>query len=143
YEALQLIERSDNWLHVAWQILFAALASGSFVILFQGSAWDIPAAAAAGGLGYIGFLLFHRATRIKFFAEFIAALVVGCTAVLAVRLGLGFEADKIIIGAVMPRVPGVAIVNAVRDLMAGHIVSGTTKGIEALLTALSIGAGIA
>lgn len=143
YEALRDLEHSVSAMHIAWQLLFAAIASGSFVILFQGTHHDMPAAAVAGGLGYIAFLLFHRATRIKFFAEFMAALVVGCVAVLATRAGLGFETSKIIIGAVMPLVPGVPIVNAVRDLMAGHMVSGITKGVEGLLTALSIGAGVA
>jgi uncharacterized membrane protein YjjP (DUF1212 family) len=43
----------------------------------------------------------------------------------------------------MPLVPGLAITNAVRDLMGGDLVSGLSKGAEALLTAFAIGAGIA
>ena len=53
------------------------------------------------------------------------------------------EIDKIIIGSVMPLVPGLLITNAVRDLMAGHLVSGISKGAEAFLTAFAIGGGIA
>ena len=56
---------------------------------------------------------------------------------------MGSEIDKIIIGSVMPLVPGLLITNAVRDLMSGHLVSGMSKGAEALLTALAIGGGIA
>lgn len=51
--------------------------------------------------------------------------------------------DKIVIGSVMPLVPGLLITNAIRDLMAGHLVSGLSKGTEALLTAFAIGSGIA
>jgi uncharacterized membrane protein YjjP (DUF1212 family) len=63
--------------------------------------------------------------------------------VLLVAIGLGNDLDKIIIGSVMPLVPGMLITNAVRDLMAGHLVAGLSKGAEAFLTAFAIGTGIA
>jgi len=143
YEALLRIEASGQAVRPAMQIFFAAMASGSFVLLFQGGLNDIPVAVFAGGFGYIFLLLVQQATKIKFFAEFISSLVIGCTAAAAVHFGLGIETDKIIISAVMPLVPGVAITNALRDLIAGHMVSGVSKGIEAFLTALCIGSGIA
>lgn len=43
----------------------------------------------------------------------------------------------------MPLVPGLHITNAVRDLMAGHLVAGLSKGAEAILTSFAIGAGVA
>ena len=51
--------------------------------------------------------------------------------------------DKIIIGSVMPLVPGLLITNAVRDLMDGHFLAALSKGADALLTSLAIGTGIA
>jgi uncharacterized membrane protein YjjP (DUF1212 family) len=51
--------------------------------------------------------------------------------------------DKVIIGSVMPLVPGLPITNAVRDLMAGDLVSGLARGAEAFFSAFAIGAGIA
>lgn len=50
--------------------------------------------------------------------------------------------DKIIIAGVMPLVPGVPITNAIRDMMAGQLIAGITKGVEAALTAFAIGAGV-
>lgn len=79
----------------------------------------------------------------KFFAEFSASFLIGIVASLLVLAGIGKELDKIIIGSVMPLVPGLLITNAVRDLMAGHLVSGLSRGAEAFLTAFAIGAGIA
>lgn len=49
----------------------------------------------------------------------------------------------ITIGAVMPLVPGVPLTNAVRDVLAGHILSGISRGTEALISACAIGFGIA
>ncbi len=125
------------------QVLAASLASGSFLIMFQGEWSDFIPALLAGGGGFSCFLCFSRLIEIKFFAEFSAALVIGLITYALVVLGMGNELDKIIIGSVMPLVPGLLITNAVRDLMAGHLVSGISKGAEAFLTAFAIGAGIA
>ena len=67
----------------------------------------------------------------KVFSEFTASLVLGFVAFFAVKYGYGTELDKIIISSVMPLVPGILITNAVRDLMAGHFMSGMAKGAEA------------
>lgn len=81
--------------------------------------------------------------QIRFFSEFLASLIIGVISMLFVKIGIGEQLDKIIIGSVMPLVPGLLITNAVRDLMAGHLVSGLSKGAEAFLTAFAIGAGVA
>ena len=43
----------------------------------------------------------------------------------------------------MSLVPGVAITNIMRDIIAGDVITGTTKLAEVLLTALAIAVGIA
>lgn len=143
YEQLQQIEQANVMFPLWLQIIAAAVASGSFLILFEGLWSDIPAALFAGGLGFIIVTLIHELTRVKFFAEFVAALFIGIAAFGAVWSGFGSDLDKIIIGSVMPLVPGLLITNAIRDLMAGHFVSGISKGAEAFLTAFAIGAGVA
>lgn len=143
YEQLKYIERTNFFFPLWVQILAASIASACFLILFNGIWTDMPAAFIAGGVGFIIFVAIHSLTRVKFFAEFTGSLFVGLIAFLAVKYGFGSQLDKIIIGSVMPLVPGVPIANAVRDLMAGHFVSGVAKGVEAFLTASAIGAGIA
>ncbi|WP_040227406.1 threonine/serine exporter family protein [Bhargavaea cecembensis] len=143
YEALRKIERGDFMFPFWLQILAAAVASGSFLVMFGGHWSDIPAAFAAGGIGFFIAEKFHERTRVKFFSEFTASALVGLLSLIAVRSALGKDLDVIIIAAVMPLVPGLLITNAVRDLMAGHFMAGTAKGMEAFLTAFAIGAGIA
>ena len=58
-------------------------------------------------------------------------------------LGLGENLDRIIIGALMALVPGIAITNAMRDIMAGDMVAGISKGAEALLIGAAIALGTA
>ncbi|WP_018665305.1 threonine/serine exporter family protein [Heyndrickxia acidiproducens] len=143
YEQLKKIESEDNAYPLWLQVLAAAVSSGCFVIIFLGSWMDFLPACVAGGLGYISTLYVHRVVKVRFFSEFVASFIIGITAYSTVQAGLGQQLDKIIIGSVMPLVPGLAITHALRDLMAGHLFSGVTKGAEAFLTSLAIGAGIA
>lgn len=143
YQELLEVESSRHAYPLLLQSVTAALASGCFLIMFNGPWLDFPAAVICGGLGFSFAVYFHRVTRVKFFAEFLAALAIGLASFLLIQVGLGQFQEKVIIASVMPLVPGLLITNAVRDLMAGHLVSGMSKGIEALLTALAIGAGIA
>jgi uncharacterized membrane protein YjjP (DUF1212 family) len=125
------------------QVVAASIASGCFMIMFRGEWNDFIPSMVTGGLGYFGFLYFHRFIPVKFFSEFLASFIIGFIALVLVKIGIGSQLDKIIIGSVMTLVPGLLVTNAVRDLMAGHLVSGLSKGAEALLTAFAIGSGIA
>ncbi|RKD25054.1 hypothetical protein BEP19_04320 [Ammoniphilus oxalaticus] len=143
YQQLREIERSGDTYSISAQIAAAAIASGCFVIMFKGQWIDFLPALFTGGLGFSAVIFFHRIVEIRFFAEFFAALLIGAAALGLVYLGLGHQLDKIIIGAVMPLVPGLLITNAVRDLLAGHLIAGLSKGAEAFLTAFAIGTGVA
>lgn len=143
YTKLQGIEKANVMFPLWLQIIAAAIASGCFLIMYEGLWKDVPVAIFAGGVGYVIVTKIHEQTRVKFFAEFVAALFIGISGFAAVQMGLGTELDKIIIGSVMPLVPGLLITNAVRDMMAGHFMSGLSKGAEAFLTAFAIGAGVA
>lgn len=59
------------------------------------------------------------------------------------RLGVGQNQDLIIIGALMALVPGIAMTNAMRDIMAGDMVAGISKAAEALLIGAAIALGTA
>lgn len=140
---LAAIESSGHAYAVPLRIGAAAIASGCFTLMFQGGFSDFLPGIVCGGLGFSALILLHRLVKVKFFAEFTASFLIGIFAYLLLQAGLGADPGKIIIGSVMPLVPGLLITNAVRDLMAGHLVSGLSRGAEAFLTAFAIGAGIA
>ncbi len=142
YIRLKQIEKAGMGYPMWVQIFAAFIASGCFLIMFQGQWSDFIWSCIAGGMGFSCLLYLHRLLEVRFFAEFIASLVVGLVAMFFVQIGVGSNLDTIIIGAVMPLVPGLLITNAARDLIAGHLVSGLSKGADAGLTALAIGAGI-
>ncbi|SDB82474.1 Uncharacterized membrane protein YjjP, DUF1212 family [Pelagirhabdus alkalitolerans] len=142
-DELEEIEMQKNTYPVWVQLLAAAAASGGFTIMFQGAWSDFFPALVVGSMAYGAMQYFHRTLKVRFFAEFLASIILGFLAYLFSQFGIGADIDKIIIGSVMPLVPGLLITNAVRDLMAHHLVSGIAKTAEAALTALAIGAGVA
>ncbi|WP_267917569.1 threonine/serine exporter family protein [Lederbergia citrisecunda] len=141
--ALKELEKVNLSFPIWLQIVAAAIASGSFLIMFKGIWADYVPALIVSGIGFSTFLTIHYHAKVKFFAEFSASFIIGLLGLLAVNYGWGHQLDLIVIASVMPLVPGLLITNAIRDLMAGHFVSGLSKGAEAFLTALAIGAGVA
>lgn len=143
YQALVKLNRTAVVFPAWLQLLAAAVISSTLMILYNGVWFDFPSTAVIGTVGYAIFYFGKQHWQVNFLNEFLAALAIGLLAWAAVRLQLGQRLDLIIIGAVMPLVPGVPITNAVRDILAGHLLSGLARGLEALLSVSAIGIGIA
>ena len=76
-------------------------------------------------------------------AKFIVCLIGGSLAVLVDKMGLGCNADKIMIGNIMNVIPGVLLTNSFRDLFGGDIMSGFFRMCTAVLDAVGIALGYA
>lgn len=125
------------------EFLASALICGFFAILFNGNLQDMVASAIAGSLGYITFLYLQKITDIRFFSELLASVLIGWSSFFLISIGIGSDINIIIVASVMTLVPGKAITNGIRDLMASHLLSGVSVLADALLTASAIGIGIA
>lgn len=128
---------------VPLQIFAAGLVSCTLMYIFGGSWQDFAATFFIGMIGYSVSFFTQAWLSIKFLDDFLAAFIIGFLAYLAVKFHLANNIDNIIIGAVMPLVPGVAITNSFRDILAGNLLSGTARATEAIFVAGSIGIGIA
>lgn len=127
------------------QLFAYALTSSTFTLFYGGNIADAMCALFIGPLIKI---ISHQLDRFRtnpFFITILCSIVAASFATLAYHLNLADHIDKMIIGLVMNLVPGVAITNSVRDVIAGDFIAGQTKMTEALLTATSIalGTGIA
>lgn len=142
YHRLREVQRKADMTPVGWQLLAAAILSAVLMIVFTGDYLDAPVDFVIGGVSYAIFLLLNQLFRIKYLGEFAASLVIGLLAFLAVSLHWASNIDTLIVGAVMPLVPGVPLTNAMRDLVSGNLISGPTRAIEAILTAAAIGCAI-
>lgn len=112
-----------------------------FTFFFGGS---LPDALCAGLCGVtIGLCqaLFGRLGANLFFRTILCSAASAVLALALVRLGLAGSVDLVTIGALMNLVPGVALTNAIRDIMVGDMVSGISKLGEAVLIAIAIALG--
>ena len=78
-----------------------------------------------------------------FFSNIAASALLAVIPTLLSYLTSDIHLDKIIIGAIMLLVPGIAIMNVVRDILAGDMLTAVTKFAEAMLVAVGIAIGIA
>lgn len=136
------IERDVCELKLWHKLICTSCLSGSIVLLFGGLVVDVPAAIFAGLIAYLIHTWLTLALHAPFLPEYGAAMLGGMAGIVAF-IYMGEHLDLIMIGAVAPLVPGIAITNAIRDMMARHYISGMIVAIEALFTASALGAGIA
>lgn len=127
------------------QLFAYALTSSTFTLFFGGTLLDACCSLLIGPLIKIMAQFLGRFHTNPFFITIICSLICAILAKMTFWIGIGENVDKMIIGLVMNLVPGVALTNSVRDIMAGDFIAGQTKMTEALLTATSIalGTGIA
>lgn len=80
-----------------------------------------------------------------FIVNIIASFAAGLIAMTAAYINMSLNPDKIIIGALMNLVPGIAITSFMRDMIDGDLMAGIIRFMESLLvaTAIAIGAGFA
>lgn len=77
----------------------------------------------------------------SFFRTVVCSTVGSLLSLLLVRLGFGYDVDTVTIGVLMVLVPGVALTNAMREIMAGDIISGLSRTADAILVASAIALG--
>ncbi len=120
---------------------FSACSAGFFTLLFGGIYKDFFVAFIIGALinCLSGFL--DKLNVNSFLKNMLGGALAAFIALLATSLGLGGNMDIIIIGSIMLLVPGIAITNAIRDTLAGDLVSGISRSVEALFIAMAIAAG--
>lgn len=127
------------------QVISAMLIAVSFMIMLTRNTEPINLflTGVTSGLAYAIAFKIRNKFHLRFFGLFVASLCMSLMMLICAKLlSPPFNPDIVIIGAIMPFVPGVALTNAVREIMAGNFISGQGRIIEALLTAASVGLGI-
>ena len=131
--------------YAPWKVLMGyGIAPAFFSPLFNGGASD-AAAALLGGLA-VGLCLLYGRRLIgsnSFFRTAVCSAVASLLSLVLVRGGLGTNVDTVTISVLMVLVPGVALTNAMREIMAGDIISGLCRAAESILTAAAIAIGAA
>jgi uncharacterized membrane protein YjjP (DUF1212 family) len=125
--------------------IFHCTTAASFALIFGGNAQDFFGTLPIGGAIY---LLSYSFSKYELNGIFVNTLGGALSAFLAYYFySIGFieHTDKAIIGSLMLLVPGLALTNGIRDIIAGDYMTGMARGAEALLvaTSLAVGTGVA
>lgn len=127
-----------------WVLLGYGLAPAFFAPLFGGGLADL-ASAFLCGLS-VGACLLYGGRFIganSFFRTAVCSALASLLAMALVALGVGESVDVVTISALMVLVPGVALTNAMREIMAGDTFSALSRTADAILVASAIALGAA
>ncbi|MEG0326869.1 MAG: threonine/serine exporter family protein [Erysipelothrix sp.] len=142
YDALTELEKNEVDFPYWLKIVSSGLISGFMMLLFEGSFQDNGITMVIGALGYSFYSYLARVMKARFIQEFVATFLMALLANGLNQLGLVTNADTVIIGSIIILVPGIQIMNSIRDFLAGNTISGTVFMMEAMVIAGMIGAGV-
>ncbi len=124
-------------------LLSYAVISSSYALLFGGSFRE----AFVGALIAITIkLVANIISKVRpsiFFESLICSMIVAALAVFVYWTGFIDAYDSVIIGSLMPLVPGIILTNCMRDFIAGDFLAGIYTLTEGLLIACGMAIGVA
>ncbi|MDP4177606.1 MAG: threonine/serine exporter family protein [Bacillota bacterium] len=122
-------------------VVCSSFVAASFTLIYGGNISDFIVSFFIGGIIQLTLYLLKKLNSNIFFINVLGGIIASFFALLSVHFGLASHLDKIIIGSIMLLVPGIAITNAIRDSIAGDLLSGLSRGLEAFLIAIAIAIG--
>lgn len=119
------------------------LAASSFTAFFGGSIKDAVAAAPIAVILWLISSLSKARGMNKLFLTAVSSAISGFLAILFVKLGFADSAPMIMIGDVMVIIPGLMLINSVREMLCGDVMSGLLRFLESIIISLAIACGFA
>lgn len=125
-------------------IAFAtAFSAGSFSLMFNGGPLEFLCAFMIGLI--VSCIQSHLKSKeiVNYLALFMVSLFIGTIiAFFNLYFASFLDTEAIVIGAIMPLVPGLAFTNAIRDTIGDELLSGMSRLTEAIFIAIAIASGI-
>ncbi len=141
YEKIKHV-REKQYSRMIYNLATTGVAAG-FAMMLGGNALDVIVTTIVG-ITMATVITLGKITKMN--STIIDILSGMCIAILTIALRdqmvPQINMDIIIISAIMPIVPGVAITNAIRDTLYGDYISGSARMLEAFLKASSIAVGV-
>ncbi|MEE1320960.1 MAG: threonine/serine exporter family protein [Acutalibacteraceae bacterium] len=119
------------------------VAAMAFTVFFGGSLLDSLASAPIAVIIYLMNVYIKARGANRLFFTAVSAAIIGFLAEFFVHIGFGNNADMIKIGSVMLIIPGLMLVNSVREMLCGDVMSGLLRLMESVIIAMAIACGFA
>lgn len=124
------------------QIAAAGIGSAAFCYIYGGSLWDSLAAFLSGLVLYVCVLELIKPHMSKIVGNIFGGALVTLVCILLSKVGIGEHLNHMIIGSIIPMVPGVAFTNAIRDIADENYIAGSVRMLDALLVFFCIAMGV-
>lgn len=139
---LERVARGRTEFNLGVLIVASGVVGASYAVSQNATFWEItPAFLAAMFIRYIAHLVSHF-RMVRFLFEFLGAASAALIGIAAHQVMPEINRDIVIVAALMPLVPGVAITNSIRDVIAGDLLAGISRALEGILTASAIAMGV-
>ena len=119
------------------------LGAGAFTIFFGGSLLDAVAAMPIAIVIYLMNTFIKVRGMNKLFYTALCSAISGCLAFVFAKVGFGNNPDLIMIGDIMLIIPGLMLINSVREMLCGDVMSGFFRMVESMFVAAAIACGFA
>ena len=139
---IDVIRRERTGFSVLPSIGFAGLVAAGFAVMQSGNWAEYMASFVAGALVRLVAHLVSKVEQSRILFEFLGAICAALVGIASHNLFDLIHRDIVIVGGIMPLVPGVAITNSIRDIINGDNLSGMIRGIEAAMTSIAIAMGV-
>ncbi|WP_270941978.1 threonine/serine exporter family protein [Romboutsia lituseburensis] len=93
-------------------------------------------------LAVITYKKIMKISSIPAFSSLVASLLIASAGVILTQVGLLDTPRMLIVGSIMPLLPGVSFIKGIRDLISGDLMSGVARAFDAGMTAISIACGV-
>lgn len=139
---LEVIYNNDK-VQYKYSLLYGGISSAFFTLLFGGGLFEFTVAMLIGILITLISKKFEELHSYQFFSSIVSGAFLSFSAIALTNLFGKGNYNYIIVGGIMPLLPGLAMTNAIRDTIRGDLLSGLARATEALLVAssLAVGAG--
>lgn len=141
-EALRVIHEEKGGFHVT-ACLGYIFAASAFTVFFGGSWKDALCAAPIAVILYLVSTLIKARGMNKLFVTALSSATSGFLALAFVHLGLADSAPMIMIGDIMLIIPGLMLINSLREMLCGDVMSGLLRLLESLIISAAIACGFA
>lgn len=124
------------------KLLSCGAGSAAFCYIFDGKFIDAVISFGLGVILQIFLFKISKKSSSRFIPNILGSFLVTFLGLLLQHTPLVFQQDKVVIGSIIPLVPGVSFTTSIRDFFGGDYLSGAIHLIDALLTALCIAIGV-
>ena len=119
------------------------LAAAAFTVFFGGTVLDALASVPIAAAIYFMQTYIRVKGASRLFFTTLESAVAGFLALCFVHMGFGSNADLIMIGDIMLLIPGLQLINAIREMLCGDLMSGMLRLLESIILAIAIAGGFA